>query len=64
MLNVDWFRPYKHTTNSIGVIYLVILNLPHTLWFKPENIIIIGTIPEPNEPILTITTYLKLTVHI
>ena len=59
MLNVDWFRPYKHTTYSIGVIYLVILNLPRTLRFKPENMIIIGTIPGPNEPKLTINTYLK-----
>ena len=28
MLNVDWFRPFKHTTYSIGVMYLVIQNLP------------------------------------
>ena len=47
MLNVDWFRPYKHTTYSIGVIYLVILNLPRTLRFRL------------NEPKLTINTYLK-----
>lgn len=29
VLNVDWFRPYKLTTYSIGVIY--VLNLPRTL---------------------------------
>lgn len=55
MLNVDWFRPYKHTVYSVGVIYLVIQNLPWTLRFKPE-IIIVGIIPGPHEP--------KLTIHI
>lgn len=59
MLNVDWFRPFKHVTYSIGVIYLVIQNLPRTVRFKPENIIIVGTIPGPHEPKLTINTYLK-----
>ena len=59
MLNVDWFRPYKHTVYSVGVIYLVIQNLPRTVRFKPENIIIVGTIPGPHEPKLTINTYLK-----
>ena len=28
MLNVDWFQPFKHSSYSLGVIYLVILNLP------------------------------------
>ena len=50
MLNLDWFQPYKHTPYSIGVIYLVIQNLPRRLRFKPENIIIVGTIPGPREP--------------
>jgi hypothetical protein len=59
MLNVDWFRPYKHTVYSVGVIYLAILNLPRTLRFKPENIIIVGTIPGPHEPKLNMNTYLK-----
>lgn len=50
MLNCDWFQPFHHTQYSIGVIYLVILNLPRTIRFKPENIIIAGIIPGPNEP--------------
>ncbi len=53
MLNIDWFRPHKHTTYSVGVLYLVVQNLPRTLRFKPENIIIVGTIPGPHEPKLT-----------
>ena len=37
----------------------MIQNLPQTLRFKPENIIIVGTIPGPHEQKLTINTYLK-----
>lgn len=59
MLNVDSFRPYKHTAYSVGVMYLAVQNLPHTLRFKPENIIVVGTIPGPHEPKLNINTYLK-----
>ena len=59
MLNVDWFRVYKHTSYSIGMIYLVIQNLPRTLRFKPENILIVSSIPGPHEPKLTINSYLK-----
>ena len=59
MINVDWFRPFKHVPYSVGVIYLVILNLPRKIRFKPENIIIIGTIPGPREPKLNINSYLK-----
>ena len=59
MLNCDWFQPFKHTQYSIGVMYLVILNLPRLLHFKPENIVIVGIIPGPKEPDLNINSYLK-----
>ena len=36
-LNVDWFQPFKHVSGSVGVMYLFILNLPHTERYKPEN---------------------------
>lgn len=49
MLNVDWFQPFKHTIYSVGVIYLVIMNLPRSERFKPENVILVGLIPGPNE---------------
>lgn len=58
MMNVDWFRPFKHSTYSIGVIYLVVQNLPRSLRYKLENVIIIGVIPGPHEPKNTINTYL------
>ena len=37
MLNVDWYQPFKHSPYSIGVIYLVLLNLPRAMRFKKEN---------------------------
>lgn len=58
MLNIDWFQPFKHIIYSIGVIYLAIMNLPRSLRFKRENIIIIGLIPGPSEPSLHMNTYL------
>ncbi len=58
MLNIDWFRP-TNIQHSVGVLYVVVQNLPRTLRLKPENIIIVGTIPDPHEPKLTINTFLK-----
>ena len=50
MLNIDWFQPFERTQYSIGVIYLVIQNLTRSVRFKPENIIIVSTIPGLKEP--------------
>ena len=58
LLNIDWLQPYKHTQHSVGVIYMVILNLPRSIRFKRENVILCGVIPGPNEPSLTINSYL------
>ena len=49
-LNVDWFQPFKHVTDSVGAIYITILNLPRYLRYRPENIILCGVIPGPKEP--------------
>ena len=59
MLNCDWFPPFERTMYSVGVLYAVILNLPRAIRFKPENILIIGIIPGPSEPPLTMNSYLK-----
>ena len=59
LLNIDWLQPFKHTQHSVGVIYIVILNLPRSVRFKRENVILFGIIPGPNEPSLTINSYLK-----
>ncbi|XP_048254385.1 uncharacterized protein LOC125381544 [Haliotis rufescens] len=45
MLNLDWFQPFKHVKYSVGVMYLVILNLPREERYKRENVIIVGIIP-------------------
>ena len=46
-LNVDWIQPYDRTQYSMGVIYMVVENLPRVERFKPENVTIIGCIPGP-----------------
>lgn len=56
MLNIDWFQPFDHYTYSIGVIYLVIMNLPRNQRYKRQNVIIVGIIPGPHEPPLTINS--------
>ena len=58
LLNVDWFQPFEHFTYSVGVIYLVLLNLPRSLRYKRENVILVGVIPGPAEPPLNINSYL------
>lgn len=59
MLNIDWFQPYKHTNSSVGVMYLVIVNLPRSVRFKRENVIIAGILPGPTEPKHDINPYLE-----
>ena len=58
MINIDWFQPYTHTVSSVGVIYLTIMNLPRTLRYKLENLIIIGNIPGLKEPEHDINSFL------
>ena len=50
MLSCDWFQPFPHSRYTVGAIYLVILNLPCAICFKPENVNITGIIPGPKEP--------------
>ena len=47
---------------SVGLVYLVILNLPRSIRFKRENVILVGVIPGPCEPSLTVNTYLSTLV--
>lgn len=58
ILNIDWFQPFKHRQYSIGVLYMAIMNLPRSIRFKRENLLLIGLIPGPSEPPKTINTYL------
>ena len=46
MMNVDWFKPFKHRNDfSVGVIYMVLMNLPRSIRFRKENVILVGIIP-------------------
>ena len=58
ILNIDWFQPYELSMYSVGVIYLVLLNLPRSVRYKRENVVLVGVIPGPTEPSLLINTYL------
>ena len=58
LLNIDWLKPFKHVSYSVGVIYAVILNLPRCTRYKDSNVIIVGVIPGPNEPPHDINSYL------
>jgi len=59
LLNVDWFQPFDHHMYSVGVIYLVLLNLPRAIRYKRENVIVVGIIPGPSEPSPNINLYLS-----
>ena len=58
-LNVDWFQPFTHLTDSFGAMYLSIQNLPQSERYKLENVILIGIIPGPKEPKYTMNQYLS-----
>ena len=57
-VNVDWFQPFSHVCDSVGAIYLVVLNLPREMRYIRENMILAGIIPGPKEPSLNINSYL------
>ena len=57
-MNVDWFEPFERGVYSVGVIYLTVQNLSREERYKPENIILVGIIPGPSEPKLSINSYL------
>ena len=57
-MNVDWFQPFTRTQYSVGAIYLTVQNLPRSQRYKEENVILVGIIPGPSEPSLTMNSYL------
>lgn len=57
-LNVDWFEPFERGVYAVGAIYLTILNVPRSIRYKTENVILVGVIPGPKEPKYTINSYL------
>ena len=59
LINIDFFQPYKHVRYSVGAIYLAILNFPRHLRYRKENMILLGIIPGPHEPKLTVNSFLE-----
>ena len=60
MLNFDFFQPMKHRKDySVGVLYLVIFNLPRAERFKWENVIVVRIIPTMGHEPKTLNTFLK-----
>ena len=61
-LSADFFNPFtnKQASKSVsfGVISTVCLNLPVSMWYKPENMFLAGVIPGPKELHLTLHQYL------
>ena len=59
LLNFDSFQPIKHRKDfSVGVLYLVILNLPRHLRFKWENVIVVGIVPSLDREPKTLNEFL------
>ncbi|PKC07317.1 hypothetical protein RhiirA5_389857 [Rhizophagus irregularis] len=52
MINLDWFQPFESSIYSCRMIYGVICNLSCDIRFKKENMLILGLLPEPHEPIV------------
>ena len=63
MLNIDRFKPCKHTEYSVGAMYLTFMNLPCTMRFRQENVLLIGLIAGPSEPETDINPFLAPLVH-
>lgn len=61
-INLDWFQPFKHSTYSIGAVYMTVMNLPRELRNKQENILLVGLLPGPSEP-SKINSYLNPLVN-
>ena len=58
-MNVDWFKPHKHTETSVGAIYLTVMNLPYYAQFKREYLLLVSIIPGPHEPKGDINSFLR-----
>lgn len=59
-VNVDWFQPYTGRSDvSVGVIYLVLLNLPREERFKWEIVILVGVIPDMETTPKSINPFVK-----
>ena len=59
-LNFDYFQPMTSRKDySVGVFYLVILNIPRTERYKWENIIIFGIVPALSKEPKNLNPFMK-----
>lgn len=63
ILNVDWFQPFQHSQYACGAVYVAVLNLPRSVRYSINNVILLGIIPGPKEPELTINTFIEPLVN-
>lgn len=59
LLNVEWFKPFKHSEHKVSAIMMTVLNLPRSERFKSKWTMIWGVIPGPTESKGYINTFLK-----
>ena len=58
MLHLDWFQPFDNVSYSLGVVYLVCLNLPLDIRGKRENTIPIAALPGGREKLQNVSRLL------
>ena len=58
MLNMDRMQPFSHNIYWVGLMYLVLMNLPRSGRFKRQSVFLIGIIPSTSEPSLNINAFL------
>jgi hypothetical protein len=49
MGNMDWYQPFKHTTASLGLVWLVNLCIPRAQRYKRHNVMLVAVLPGLSE---------------
>lgn len=53
-----------HAEYFLGAIYMTVQNLPRNLCYRQKNVILIGIIPGPSEPPISLNSYLTPLVEV
>jgi hypothetical protein len=49
MGNMDWYAPFKHTTASLGLVWMVNLCIPRAQRYKRHNVMLVAVLPGLSE---------------